>query len=79
MKANKMIEYGLNPRCVLVLELLTNCDQTATSMASDILSRVSITAISDRLVKKGLITRKRCKKDRRRVILSITDEGKNIL
>jgi len=79
MKAIKMIKNGLNSRCVLVLEMLRKEDKTATSMASEILSKVSITAISDKLVSKGLITRKRSKEDRREVILSITDEGRKML
>ena len=79
MRATKMIQHGLTPRCVLVLEMLKKSDKTATSMASDILSKVSITAISDKLVKNGLITRNRSKEDRREVILSITDEGRKML
>jgi len=74
-----MIKHGLNARMVLVLEMLEKGDQTATSMASDMLSRVSITAISDKLFAKQLITRCRGKKDRREVIMSITDKGRNIL
>jgi len=74
-----MIKHGLNARMVLVLEMLEAGDQTATSMASDMLSRVSITAISDKLFAKQLITRCRGKKDRREVIMSITDKGRNIL
>ena len=79
MKAIKKIEHGLSPRCVLVLEMLTKGNQTATAMASDILSKVSITDISNKLFSKGLITRRRSKKDRRQVILSITKKGKSIL
>ena len=74
-----MIQHGMTPRCVLVLEMLKKSDKTATSMASDILSKVSITAISDKLVKNRLITRNRSKEDRREVILSITDEGRKML
>ena len=79
MRAIKMIQHGMTPRCVLVLEMLKKSDKTATSMASDILSKVSITAISDKLVKNRLITRNRSKEDRREVILSITDEGRKML
>ena len=74
-----MIEHGLNPRCVMVLEKLRKSEQTPSGMSSDILSRVSITAISDKLIGKGLITRERSKDDRRVIILSITEKGKNIL
>ena len=79
MKPINMIKHGLNARMVLVLEMLEKGDQTATSMASDILSKVSITAISDKLFAMQLITRCRGKKDRREVIISITDKGRNIL
>ena len=74
-----MIKHGLNARMVLVLETLEKGDQTATSMESDILSKESITAMTYKLSDMQLITRCRGKKDRRRTILSITEEGRNIL
>jgi len=79
MKAIKMIKLGLTARMVLLLETLKKGEQTPTSAESDIMSRVAITAISDKLIIKGLITRKHSKEDRRQVILSITEEGLNAL
>jgi len=74
-----MIENGFTPRQVLVLELLKKEEKTASEMASDLLSKVSITAIIDDLSKRKLVKRKRSKKDRRKILLSITEEGKAIL
>jgi len=79
MKPINMIKHGVNARMVLVLEMLEKGDQTATSMASDMLSKVTITAMSYKLSAMQLITRCRGKKDRRQVVLSITDKGRNIL
>jgi DNA-binding MarR family transcriptional regulator len=79
MKTIKMIENGFTPRQVLVLELLKKEEKTASEMASDLLSKVSITAIIDDLSKRKLVKRKRSKKDRRKILLSITEEGKAIL
>ncbi|PGZ99565.1 MarR family transcriptional regulator [Bacillus pseudomycoides] len=52
-------------------------------MASQIASEVNvtsshITAVTDRLVRKGLVTRKRSDSDRRIVYLEITDTGKDV-
>jgi MarR family transcriptional regulator, negative regulator of the multidrug operon emrRAB len=79
MKTIKMIENGFTPRQVLVLELLKKEEKTASEMASNLLSKVSITAIIDDLSKRKLVKRKRSKKDRRKILLSITEEGKAIL
>ncbi|WP_141527918.1 MarR family winged helix-turn-helix transcriptional regulator [Bacillus sp. AFS023182] len=52
-------------------------------MASQIASEVNvtsshITAVTDRLVRKGFVTRKRSDSDRRIVYLEITDHGKEV-
>lgn len=52
-------------------------------MASQIANEVNvtsshITAVTDRLVRKGLVTRKRSDSDRRIVYLEITDRGKEV-
>ncbi len=41
-------------------------------------SNSHITAVSDKLIQKGLLTRSRCDSDRRVVFLEITEEGKKI-
>ena len=79
MKAIKMITQGFTARQVYVLEQLLECDRTATDIACDAVSKVSITAIVDDLEKRKLVTRRRCEDDRRQVFISITDAGREVL
>lgn len=79
MKAIKMITEGFTARQVYVLEQLLECDRTATGIACDAVSKVSITAIVDDLEKRKLVTRRRCEDDRRAVFISITDAGRGVL
>ncbi len=79
MKAIKMITEGFTARQVYVLEQVQYLELTATEMACDVISKVSITAIVDDLEKRKLVTRRRCEDDRRRVYISITDAGRGVL
>ena len=79
MDANKMIKEGLNARQVLVLDLLSGGAKSPCTMASDILSPVTITTVADYLVKRKLVQRVRSKKDRRKIMLTLTDAGHEIL
>ena len=78
MNATKMIKEGFNARQVLVLELLKEGSKSPCMMASDILSPVTITTVADYLVKRGLVRRVRGKQDRRKVLLSLTQNGHEI-
>ena len=79
MKAIKMITEGFTARQVYVLEQVQYLELTATEMACDVISKVSITAIVDDLEKRKLVTRRRCEDDRRAVYISITDAGREVL
>lgn len=79
MKTTTMIKEGLNARQVRVLELLSEKQQTASNMVSELISSVSLTTIVNQHVKRGLVRRKRSKKDRRQIILHITEAGKQLL
>ncbi len=79
MKAIKMIKEGFTARQVYVLEQVQYLELTATEMACDVVSKVSITAIVDDLEKRKLVTRRRCEDDRRQVYISITDAGREVL
>ena len=79
MDANKMIKEGFNARQVLVLELLKEGVKSPSMMASDILSPITITTVTDYLVKRKLVQRVRSKKDRRKIMLTLTDAGHEIL
>ena len=74
-----MIKEGLTARQVLVLELLKEGSNTATEMASPLMSKPLITDLIDSLFKRNLVNRERDTVDRRKVILSITDEGLKML
>ena len=43
------------------------------------ISRTNITRLSDELVRKGLVVRRRCEEDRRRLYLSLTGDGQRLL
>lgn len=74
-----MIKEGFNARQVLVLELLKDGCKSPCMMASDILSPVTITTVADYLVKRKLVQRVRGKQDRRKVLLSLTQDGFEML
>lgn len=71
-----MIERDLTPRQLMILQLLSEGEKTAKDMMSRLLSPVVISNIVEQLVQRGLITRRPCSNDRRRVILSLTEAGK---
>jgi len=79
MNYKKMIKHGLNARDCYVLEKLNQGDQTIKEIAEDVMSTANLTLIGDKLVKKKLIKRIHSKKDRRKVIISITDAGREVL
>lgn len=72
---------GLTAPQLLILQTLRNKgDLPAGEIANDIsLSQATVTTIMDRLEARGLITRTRSHQDKRKVITSITDAGREIL
>lgn len=75
-------EYGLTTEQYAVLSImkLLNDPVRVTDLAQWLeRSTNSVSMIADRMVKAGLITRKRDRKDRRTVHLSITSKGENAL
>ncbi len=79
MKAIKMIQNKLNVRHALVLEMLQDGKMTSSQMSSPHLSTGSITTTVDRLEQDNLVKRRRDKKDRRKVFIRLTSEGKKLL
>ncbi|MGN7382132.1 Uncharacterized HTH-type transcriptional regulator yusO [Chlamydia abortus] len=73
--------YGLNPTEFAVLELLFHKgDQPIQNIGKKILlTSGSMTYVIDQLEKKGLLTRKQCKEDRRITYASITEEGRLLM
>ncbi|HET6537760.1 MAG TPA: MarR family transcriptional regulator [Sphingopyxis sp.] len=72
---------GLTPSQLLVLrEVESRVDVTPSVIAQRLqFSHATITAITDRLVALGLITRTRSSKDKRQVLLDATNEGRQRL
>ncbi len=72
---------GLTAPQLLILKTLHNKGNLpAGEIANQIsLSQATVTIILDRLESRGLITRQRSTKDKRKVIASLTDDGREIL
>lgn len=79
MTPTTMINNGLNARQVLVMERLAAGATSPADITTDKLSKMSITAAVDKLITKGLVTRKHSKQDRRKIVLGITSKGKQLL
>lgn len=64
------------PQLMCLKQLLKNGELTPGKLAKEVcLSQATLTGIIDRLEQKGLITRKRSKKDRRKMLVRLTDRG----
>lgn len=64
----------------MVLVTLLNMRQTSMNRLAETLgiSKANATGLVDRLVKKGLVSRRRSEKDRRVVIVQLTPEGARV-
>jgi DNA-binding MarR family transcriptional regulator len=68
------------PQLLILQSLRDKGDRPAGEIAHDIsLSQATLTTILDRLESRGLITRTRSDQDKRKVIASITADGREIL
>ena len=68
------------PQIVTLYQLNDTDGCTAGGLAQRVyLSQATMTGIIDRLEKRGLVTRYRCVDDRRRVIISLTEEGREVV
>ena len=74
-----MIKHGLNARDCYVLEKLKQGAQSPGNLSDSIMTAAYVTQIADKLLKKKLIKRSHSKDDRRKVIMSITDAGREVL
>ena len=79
MKTEKMIELGLMPRQLLILERLQKGEQTAMELRCKLLSPVSISSHVEALVQRGYVNRRPCQNDRRCVYISLTEAGKALI
>ena len=74
-------QFGLTGPQLIILQEVALADHiTASELAkASSLSQATVTGILDRLEKRGLIARQRSQSDRRRVHVSITSAGENLL
>lgn len=72
---------GLTPLQLLILQVLAAEQQlTASQLAGLVsLSQASLSGVLDRLVARGMISRKRDERDRRKQWLSLAEEGRTAL
>lgn len=69
-----------SPQLVILQELVDSISLTTSELAKAIsLTQGTVTTIVVRLEKNNLVSRRRSGKDKRRIHISITDEGKQLL
>ncbi len=68
---------GLTPSQLLVMQLLSEMGETSAGEISKItqLKHATITSLVDKLIARGLLSRRRCEEDRRRVWLKLLPDG----
>jgi len=82
MNSKKLVKrVGLTgPQLVILQEISSLGEVTAGEIAQAVsLSQATVTGILERMEKRGLITRQRSDKDKRRIMVSITENGKQVL
>lgn len=71
----------LTPSQLFVLQILAERGETSTGdiVKATQLSNATITSLVDKIVEKGMVTRRRCDEDRRRVWLTLQPAGQKAL
>jgi len=74
-------QTGLNPSQLVLMEILSREDSvTAGTIAQTMsLGQATVTALVDKLERRSLVVRTKDTCDKRRVLLSLTDEGRALL
>ena len=68
------------PQLVILREIASFGEVTAGEIAQAVsLSQATVTGIMDRMEKRGLIARKRSEQDKRKIMIRITEAGKDIV
>jgi DNA-binding MarR family transcriptional regulator len=72
---------GLTPSQLVVLHILAERGETAIGdiVKSTQLTNATITSLVDKMVERGLVSRRRCEQDRRRVWLTLLPPGRQAL
>lgn len=77
---HKAIAYNLNLRQLLAMTILESGTTISTAIAKEInISTASVTIIIDKLEKMHIVERAFDKEDRRSILLSLTDHGRDVL
>jgi DNA-binding MarR family transcriptional regulator len=82
MNSKKLVKrVGLTgPQLVILQEISSLGEVTAGELAQAVsLSQATVTGILERMEKRGLLTRKRSDQDKRRIMVRITESGKQVL
>lgn len=74
-------QAGLTPSQLLVMQILAERGEISAGEVSKLtqLKHATITSLVDKLVARGLLMRRRCEEDRRRVWLTLLPEGQNVI
>lgn len=74
-------QVGLTPSQLLVMQILAERGEISAGEVSKLtqLKHATITSLVDKLVARGLMARRRCEEDRRRVWLTLLPEGQNAI
>ncbi|MEM9572896.1 MAG: MarR family winged helix-turn-helix transcriptional regulator [Pseudomonadota bacterium] len=72
---------GLTPSQLLVMQILSERGEISVGEVSNLtqLKHATITSLVDKLVARGVATRRRCEEDRRRVWLKLLPEGETMI
>ena len=72
---------GLTPSQLLVLQILSERGETSAGEVSKMtqLKHATITSLADKLIARGVLARRRCEEDRRKVWLTLLPEGENAI
>jgi DNA-binding MarR family transcriptional regulator len=82
MNSKKLVKrVGLTgPQLVILQEIASLNEVTAGEIAQAVsLSQATVTGILERMEKRGLLTRQRSDHDKRRIMVGITENGKQVL
>ena len=74
-------QAGLTPSQLLVMQILKERGETSAGEVSSLtqLKHATITSLVDKLIARGLMTRRRCQEDRRRVWLTLLADGEKAI
>ncbi|MDX1483605.1 MAG: MarR family transcriptional regulator [Alphaproteobacteria bacterium] len=74
-------ESGLTPSQLIILQIVAKLDDAVPSViARDAsLTQATVTSLIDKLERRGMVRRQRDTKDRRRVLIDLTAEGKKAI